>query len=269
MIARLALSLLLLLAACAVTAPAAWTHSDTPAPEIQGQAGLNERLGQKIPLDLTFRDEAGRPVRLAELISGPTVILPVYYRCTNVCSVLQTRMAAALQSLERTPVTDFRVISFSFDDTETPELASRSKATYLAAIRKPFPEAGWRFLTGDQAAIRRLTDAMGFGFQRQQGDFAHPVVSVVVAGDGTIVRYLSGVTILPKDLALAIAEAKSGIAGASIRKLVDFCFSYDPVGRGYVFNLLRISAVVVVLCGGGVLTFLLFGGRKRKNLTKN
>ena len=66
-------------------------------------------------------------------------------------------------------------------------------------------------------------------------------------GDGMIVRYLYGVSILPKDLALALVEAKSGITGGSIRKLMDYCFSYDPAGRTYVFNLLRVSATVVII----------------------
>jgi protein SCO1/2 len=226
--------------------------------------GVDEHLGARIPLDITFRDEAGVSVLLSDLVRGPTIILPVYYRCSNVCSVLQTRLATALQSLERRPAEEYQVISVSFDEEETPQMAARSKNAYLSAMKKPFPEEGWRFLTGDISSIRRLTDAVGFGFQRQRHEFAHPVVSIVVAGDGMIVRYLYGVSILPKDLALALVEAKSGITGGSIRKLMDYCFSYDPAGRTYVFNLFRVSATVVILCTGGFLAFLLLTGRKRK-----
>ncbi len=226
--------------------------------------GIEEHLGAKIPLDITFRDETGKLVALAELISGPTIILPVYYRCANVCSVLQARMATALQKLELKPAVDYRVISISFDERETPELAARSKLAYLAAIRKPFPADGWRFLTGDNAAIHRLTDSAGYFFQRQGEDFIHPVVSIMVAGDGTIVRYLYGLTVLPKDLALAITEARSGLTGASIRKAMDFCFTYDPAGKTYVFNLLKVGATTVILAAGGFLAFLLLTGKKQR-----
>jgi protein SCO1/2 len=226
--------------------------------------GVDEHLGAKIPLDITFRDEAGSAVLLSDLVKGPTIILPVYYRCSNVCFTLQGHFANALQNLDRRPLVDYRVISVSFDEEETPAMAARSRHAYLSAMKKPFPEEGWRFLTGDLTSIRRLTDAVGFGFQRQRHEFAHPVVSIVVAGDGTIVRYLYGVTILPKDLALALVEARSGVAGGSIRKLMDYCFSYDPAGRTYVFNLLRVSATAVILCTGGFLAFLLLSGRKRK-----
>jgi len=201
---------------------------------------------------------------LRDLVKGPTVILPVYYRCSNVCFTLQGHFANALQSIERQPLEDYRVISVSFDEEETPEMAARSKHAYLSAMKKPFPGEGWRFLTGDKASIHRLTDALGYSFKRQRHEFAHPVASIVVTGDGTIVRYLYGVSILPKDLALALAEAKSGIAGGSIRKMMDYCFSYDPVGRTYVFNLLKVTATVVIFCTGGFLAFLLLGGRKRR-----
>lgn len=248
---------------------AAWAgcpvaRGDTIQPVPAGGIGVSEHLGRRIPTELVFRDEKGTRVRLGDLITGPTIILPVYYRCTNVCFTLQGRMAGALGALKQRPGEDYRVISVSFDEHETPELAARSKQTYLGAMKAPFPDDGWHFLTGDADSIRSLTDALGFGFQRQRNDFAHPVVSIVVSGDGTVIRYLYGVTVLPKDLALAITEARSGITGTSIRKLMDYCFTYDPEGKTYVFNLLRVSATTVILCAGGFLAFLLITGKKRK-----
>jgi len=243
---------------CAIPAP---LHANTAVQTTS--TGVVERLGAKIPLDIVFRDETGTAVRLADLISGPTIILPVYYSCRNVCAYQQGRMAGTLQTLERQPLVDYKVISISFDETETPEMAARSKRTYLTAIRKPFPAEGWRFLTGDAASIRRFTEAFGYRFQRQGSDFIHPVASVVVSADGTIIRYLYGIAVLPKDLALAIVEAKSGIAGASVRKLMDYCFTFDPTAKTYVFNLLRVSATVVILCAGCFLAFLILGRKNR------
>jgi protein SCO1/2 len=234
------------------------------AAPVSESVGVVEHLGTKIPLDITFRDEAGTPVLLNDLVKGPTIILPVYYRCSNVCFTLQGHFANTLQRLERRPLDDYRVISVSFDEEETPAMAARSRHAYLSAMKKPFPEEGWRFLTGDSTSIRRLTDALGYGFQRQRHEFAHPVATIVVAGDGTIVRYLYGISVLPKDLALALVEARSGVTGGSIRTLMDYCFSYDPAGRTYVFNLLRVSATAVILCTGGFLLFLILAGRKRR-----
>ena len=226
--------------------------------------GVDEHLGAKIPLDLVFRDETGRPVRLAYLVAGPTIILPVYYSCTNICNLLQGGMAAALPSVQRKPGAEYRVLSISFDETETPALAARYKKTYLHAMKTPFPEQGWRFLTGNAANIRKLTAAAGYRFQRRGRDFVHPVASFVIAEDGTIVRYLYGTTFQPKDLTLALLEARDGRVGAVIRTVVGFCFTFEPAGRNYVFNLLRVSATVVILSAGGFLAFLILTGRKRR-----
>jgi len=226
--------------------------------------GLTEQLGAKVPLDLAFRDENGKSVTLAELIDGPTLILPVYYHCSNVCNFLQGGVARTLPQIKLEPGKEYRVLSISFDETETPELASKYKKTYLTAMNAPYPAEGWRFLTGDKPDILRLTGAAGYGFRREGNDFLHPVASFVVSGDGTIVRYLYGTHFLPKDLTLALYEAKEGRIGATIRQVVGFCFSYDPQGKTYVFNLLRVAATVVLLFAGGLFLFLYFGGKKSK-----
>lgn len=226
--------------------------------------GLTERLGVRIPLDITFRDEAGRQIRLAELINGPTIILPVYFSCANVCYNLQWRLAQVLPTVKRKPDEEYRVISISFDERDTPELAAKFKRVYLTSMHAPFPENGWRFLTGDAASIKMLTDAVGFSFQRRGGDFLHPVASIVIAGDGTVVRYLYGASFLPKDLTLALIEAREGKSGTAVRKVLEFCFSYDSRQNSYVFNLLRVSATVVIVCAGSFLVFLIVTGRKRK-----
>lgn len=245
-------------------APAGHHHEMMPPAGTDTTPGIDERLGAKIPLDITFRDEAGKPVRLRELVTGPTIILPVYYSCTNVCNFLQSGLAQALPALKPKPGSEYRVISVSFDETEPPELAARYKKTYLAALNTPFPEDGWRFLTGESVAIHRLTDAAGYHFQRKGRDFIHPVASLVVAGDGTIVRYLYGTTFLPKDLTLALLEAHDGKVGNTIRKVVGYCFAFDPSGKTYTFRLLRISATVVILSAGGLLAFLLLSSSKQK-----
>ena len=247
-------------------------HQGQSAGSVPRQAGetavgVDEHPGGKIPLDLTFRDETGHPVRLSDLVTVPTIILPVYYSCTNQCNYLQGGLASALPAVKRNPGTEYRVISVSFDETETPALAARYKRMYLASMNIPFPEDGWRFLTGDVPEIRRLSDAAGYHFQRKGRDFVHPVASFVVARDGTIVRYLYGTTFLPKDLTLALLEAREGTVGITIRKVVGYCFSFDPKGKTYVFNLLRVSATVVIASLGVFLFFLIKSGKKRPERT--
>lgn len=234
--------------------------TEAPAPPT---VGLDEQLGTRLPLDLAFRDEDGKPVRLRDLVTRPTVIAPVYYRCPNVCHFLQGELAQVLPQLKLLAGSDYQVLSISFDETETPELARRTRDTYLAAAGDRIPAAGWRFLTGDREQIMQLTGAAGYRFQRVGSDFQHPVAILVVSADGMIVRYLHGTRILPKDLALALAEAKQGVTGTTIRKMVQYCFSYDPQQQTYVFNLLRVSATVILTTLGLFLAWLLLAGRKK------
>jgi len=244
-------------------APQEHHHVHPSPPADAGTVGLEERLGAQIPLDLTFRDETGRAVTLRELVTVPTVIAPVYYRCPNVCSFLQGGLARALPEVKLTPGKDFRVLSVSFDETETPETAHRSQAIYMDAMRQQFPADDWHFLTGDRQSILQLLDAAGYHFERQGEDFLHPVAMFVVTKDGEIVRYLHGTNVLPMDLTLALVESSEGRVGPTIRRVAQFCFSYDAGSRRYVFNLFRVSATVILLTAGAFMAFLILRGRKR------
>lgn len=244
---------------------AAHRHQHTMVGEdSSAEAGLAERLGNKIPLDLSFRDEDGKSVTLRELITGPTIIAPVYYQCPNVCSFLQGGLARVLPKLKLTPGKQYRVLSISFDETETPQLAADSKHNYFASMDNKYPAEAWRFLTGDRNNIQRLIDAAGYHVQRQGREFIHPVTIFVVSGNGTIVRYLSGTSFLPMDLGLALIEASEGRIGTTIRKVAAFCFSYDPHKKSYVFNLLRVAATVTIFTAVSFLVFLIITGRKRR-----
>ena len=231
-------------------------------PKDSGKIGLNERLGQTIPLDLTFTDEMGDPVRLGELIKTPTILALVYYHCPDVCSLLLTNLAAILNKLSGEPGKEYRAIAVSFDEKETPELALQRKKIYFQMIEKPFPEEAWRFLTGDRKNIQKLTEAVGFNFRREGEDFLHPVSLVILASDGKIVRYLNGTDFPPFDLQMALFEASQGRVGSTINRVLRFCFSYDPKGRKYVLNTLKITGTVTLLFALSFILFLVFKGKK-------
>lgn len=245
-------------------------HEHREMPENAPGVGLEEKIGSRIPLDVTFTDSSGETVRLADLVDGPTIIAPVYYRCPNVCNFLQTDLARVLPDVGREPGEEFEVVSISFDETETPELAARSKKMYMQAMREEFPEAAWHFLTGEREQILKVTDAAGYRFRKMNdGQFLHPVVVFVVDSEGKIIRYLHGTRFLPKDLTLALFEAEKGRAGTTIRKVVQYCFSFDPEQKTYVFNILKVSATVILTTLALFLAFLVLGGKKNKRGSKS
>ena len=225
--------------------------------------GIDEKLGQFVPLDLTFNDEVGNQVTLKQLIHTPTILTPVYLHCPNVCSLLLQNLADILNRLPAEPDKEYRVISVSFDETEKPDLALQKKRTYLKMIQKPFPEDAWSFLTGDKDNIGKVTDAIGFHFKRVGQDFEHPVALIILAPDGKIVRYMYGTDPLPFDLKIALVEASQGRIGPTIAKVVRFCFSYDPKANKLVFNMLRVTGTVTLIFALSFVMFLLFKGRRQ------
>lgn len=238
------------------------THHEMAAPPPNW---LDERLGEYIPLNTHFTDSAGHALQLAELIDRPTLVIPVYYRCRNVCNLLLGGLVAALPDIRLEAGVDYQVVTFSIDAEETTAIAAHSKTTFMTALNNNFPPAAWSFLTSDEINIRLVTDSAGYRFQKKGEDFLHPVAAFVVSDRGKIVRYLNGYRFAPLDLTMALVEASEGRIGTPIRKALEFCFSYDPAGRRYTFNLLKISGTVILLTLGSFLLYLIFGGRKKKS----
>jgi protein SCO1/2 len=227
---------------------------------------LDEKLGQYLPADATFVDENGKKTDLKKSIDKPTIIAPVYLHCTHECPLLLNGLAVALGKMDLvTPGKDFRLITLSFDDRDTPAIAHDKKRNYLKAIGRPFPEDDWKFLTGDAVNIRKFTESIGFKFQRDGAhDFSHPVVLVVIAPGGKIVRYLYGTSFLPFEVTMALTEAAQGRVGSTTRKVLQYCFSYDPLKKSYVFNILKVTGTVMVLFVGSFLAYLLISTRKKR-----
>ncbi len=227
---------------------------------------LDEKLGAVIPADVTLRDESGKPVNLRTIVDRPTIIAPVYLHCMHECPMLLNGLAGVLGEIEMMkPGRDFKVLSLSFDDRDTPALAAEKKRNYIKAVGKPFPEEDWTFLTGDAANIRKFTDSIGFRFQRDgEHDFSHPIVVVVLAPGGKVVRYLYGTQFLPFAVTMALTEAARGEVGSPAQRVLSFCFSYDPLKHSYVFNILKVTGTVMILFVGSFLVYLLRSSKRKE-----
>jgi protein SCO1/2 len=226
--------------------------------------GIDEQLGATIPLSATFTDEDSTVVRLGDLITRPTIISLVYYRCPSICKPLLSGVAEVLGKMDLIPGKDYNVITISFDETDKPSDSRRMKRDYLAGIGRPFPKDSWRFLTGDTANIHLITDAVGFRYRRSGNGFAHPAGIVVVTGEGKIARYLYGITYLPFDLKMALLEASQGKVSPTIAKVLLFCFNYDSEGKRYVLSVTRVGGAGVLILVAIFAVVLLARGRKRR-----
>jgi protein SCO1/2 len=234
-----------------------------------GEVGIDEHLGATIPLDLTLKDEDGNPVKLADLVDKPTILTLNFFRCTGICTPLLNGVVDAINQSAAVPGKDYRVITVSFDDRDTPEIALGKRTNYLKQITKPFPPSAWHFLTGDSATTKALCDSVGFKFKRQGDQYVHPGAIVFLSPKGQITRYMYGVTFLPADVQMAVSEAAKGEARPTINKWLKFCFSYDPAGRGYVFSTTKAGATLVLVLAAAFLAYLVIKGpRKGKDEPK-
>lgn len=239
-------------------------------PKISETVKLDEQLGEIINLDTWFSDENGRKIKLESLFDKPVVLLPVFFKCTDVCDFLQADLANALNIVDPVPGKDFNVITLSFSDDENYTHAKTSKNNYNNLMKRDFPLENWYYLTGDRENIRKVTDSLGYYFIKKEKDFyIHPSALMVLAKDGKIIRYLYGPDFLPFDLGMALSEAERGEPGISIKRgMLAFCFDYDPANKTYVFKLFRITGTAILISLIGFIIFLIYPSKRNKNKNK-
>jgi protein SCO1 len=233
-------------------------HAAAPPAFTASEVGIDEKLGGQVPLDLVLKDEEGRPVLLGNLLGKPTVLTLNYFRCAGICTPLLNGVVDVLNQVKANPGQDFQVITVSFDPRDTPEIAFQKRTNYLKEIQRPVSPPAWRFLTGEAAATKALCDAVGFKFKAQGGDFIHAGAIMILSPQGKVTRYMYGVTFLPADLQMAILEASRGEARPTINKWLQFCYSADPSGRGFVFSTTKTVASITILLAAIFAAVLVF-----------
>jgi protein SCO1/2 len=274
----LLLSALLLLASLALSAAAAPAPVASDAkPAILRDITIDQKLGQKIPDDLTFNDESGKPVTLGQLRTGrPVVLVLVYFGCPSLCTVVLNDTLSTLSIMPLTLGKDYDVWTVSFDPRETAALARAKKAEYVHTydhtkgfpLDAPLTVDNWHFLTGDQANIARLTNAVGFRYKwdEQSKQFYHPAGLTILSPDLTISRYFFGVRYEMTDIRLGLLDAGRGKIGSLTDTILLFCYHYDPSTGRYslaITNILKAFAAVTVLVIGGALAYLFHLDRRR------
>ena len=227
---------------------------------VRGSVGFDQKLGAQAPLDLVFRDEGGRPVKLGALVRGrPALLALVYYKCPMLCTETLNGLVRALRALSFDAGRQFAVVILSIDPRETPALAAAKQKVYVERYGRSGGARGWSFLTGDEAAIRRLAGAGGFRYAYDPGldQYAHPAGLVVLTPAGRVSRYLFGVEFAAGDVRLALVEAAAGAIGTPIDRLVLFCYHYDPLTGRYGPRIIRVLQAAGVLTLAGLAALVL------------
>jgi protein SCO1/2 len=235
--------------------------------EILKKAGITEKLGSKLDLNLQFRDESGTVLPLSTYFKPgrPVLLVFAYYNCPHLCTLVLNGMLDGMKALPWSAGKEFEVVTLSIDPKEGPDLAWQKKDTYLKGYNRMGAENGWHFLTGDEANIRALANQAGFGyeFDPKSKDYAHSAGIFAVTPGGVLSRILYGTTFRGRDLKLAVQEAGEGKIGNIVERVLFYCYEYDAHSRGYAVYAMRLVQVgmgmTVIMIAGWI--FLM--GRKR------
>ncbi len=230
----------------------------------QMQVSFEEKQGQYVALDTKLVNENGDTVLLKDVLGKPAILNLVYYQCAGTCSPLMFGISKFIDAIDLKPGADYEVLTISFDPSERIDLGIKKKAAYVSMMKNKEAAKYWRFFVSDSADIAKLTKSVGFNYEKINNQYIHPTGLIALGPDGKIIRYLRGIDFLPFDIKITLIEAAKGKIGPSINRLLAVCYSYDAKGNQFVFNVTRVSAVVIIFFVALLFLFLSLSRLKTK-----
>ena len=234
-------------------------------PELLKEVGIDQKLNDTIPLSLTFRDQHGKTVQLAQYFgSKPVILTLVYYNCPMLCTQVLNGLDRSLELLPMTIGKEFDVLTVSIDPTDCPVLAEAKQAVYTGMYNRPGAASGWHFLTGDEPQIKALADSVGFryAYDADSKQYAHASGIMLLTPEGKLSRYFYGITYPERDMRLGLDDASNGRIGSPVDQILLFCYHYDPHTGKYglvISRALQLGGLLTVLIGG-IFLIVLFRG---------
>lgn len=263
-LAGLVLAMLLFISSASIVA------ADKPI-----EVGITEHLDQYLPTGIMLTNEQGQLVDIRSLIDKPTVVAFVYYNCPGICTPLMDGIAQVIGRVDMELGKDYQVLTISFNPEDGYALAVKKKVNYMNFIRDQWEKAGisdslntagWQFFTGDSANIAAVTDALGFHYKKVGTEFLHTGGLILLSPDAKIVRYINKTFFIPFEFQMAVTEASNGKSGPTINKLLSYCYTYDTAGQGYVLDVTRVSAIIILFFALLIFAILVIRGRRKSRI---
>lgn len=234
------------------TAFAEKLEATTIASPALAKVDVVERRGENIDLDLQFVSHTGELVTLREYFKGdkPVLLTLNYYNCASLCSAQLNAMLDTLKKMKWTAGDQFRIVTISFDPTDTPEIAAQKRTNYINELGKG--EVDWTFLVGQPPQIKAITESVGFGYAYDAiaKQYAHAAVLMFLSPDGMISQYIYGIEYFPQDIKFSLMQAGEGKIGNILDKLIMSCFAYDyDLGKftPTAFGIMRIGGLITLM----------------------
>ena len=247
----------------AISSGVALAHDAVPhGTAVNALVGFDQLLDNRIPTELSFRNERGEAVQLGHYLGDKPIILALsYFECETLCPLVRHGLVEALRPMSFVAGDEFDVVLVSIDPEERAEDAYRIKQETVEAYGRAGSDTGWHLLTGDHDEIDALAAAIGFryAYDGEQDEYAHPSGVVVVTPDARVARYFFGIEYNPQDLRFGLVEAAENRIGSLVDQLLLLCYHYDPTVGKYslvIMNVLRGAGLLTVVILGSLIFFL-------------
>jgi protein SCO1/2 len=245
-------------------------------PKLTKDVTIEQKLNSAIPLNLAFHNEANQLVPLSTYFGDKPVVLSfVYFTCTSMCPMSMRETILGLRRVSLEPGRDYNVLVVSFDPNDRAEAAVKAKDEYRKLFNQAGPnragyDSGFHFLTGDQAAISKLTSAAGWRYRWDEAtkQFIHAGGIMVVTPDGKMSRYFYGIDYASADLRMALVDASKHKIGSPVDYVLLFCFHYDALQGKYtlaIVNILKLAGGLTLALLAGLIYFLMRTEKKTKS----
>lgn len=181
-----------------------------PPPDLPIAIPKEARVGESV-VDVLLEDQDGKPLHLSDYRGHPLALTFIYTRCPlpEFCPRIMKNFQELEKAIEDDPDLrkSARLLSISFDvEFDRPEVLNAFGSAFVKD-RGQGPFARWKLATGTKEAIDRLGRYFGLVFFKEDGQFTHSLVSVVIGPDGKLARELSGNDWTPEEALAAMREA--------------------------------------------------------------
>lgn len=229
--------------------------------------GLNEKGGNYLPDSLFVLNEDSVLVDLNLLITKPTLLSFVYYRCPALCPKTLSGIAELTNYTDAIPGRDYQVITISINHHESTIEARKAKSKYTAEINKNIDPHFWRFYTADSITIRKLTNAVGWDFRETGEDFVHTTSTILITPNRMISQYFYGTYFNYMHFKMSLEKAENEEVEPTRLKTLKYCYNYKPKENKSLLTIFRtfgISLIILV-----VVLFVYLATLKSKSISSN
>jgi protein SCO1/2 len=168
--------------------------------------------GEQVP-DLSFVNQNGKRIHLAQFRGRPLLLTFIYTRCPlpDFCLLMSNNFSEILKQLHQQPDIFARtqLLSISIDPKyDQPAVLREYGKRYVGNIDPTFQH--WQFATGSPEQIHEAAEFLGLAYNQTSAQIVHSLSTVLIGPDGKVLKFYVGNDWKPADVAAAYTAAVHG-----------------------------------------------------------